>query len=109
MIQEYHKILNELTVGQYPISSDRAFFNLMIPFYNYYWNFKWTKTMSEFIRNYTQKEVFSGSFLGVAFLLSKIFGLYLFTPVVNCILLKIVGNSMVNLLQPCLDPSAEVE
>jgi hypothetical protein len=69
-IYQIHKILNELTRGRYPFSAGEAAAKHIIPFYNFYWLFKWPSELSNYLNSRGRVRIISGSVLGLMLLLS---------------------------------------
>jgi hypothetical protein len=69
-VHRIHKILAELTANSYPIAPGEAVGKHIIPFYNFYWIFKWPGEFSHYINSRGRVRVISGAVIGVMLLLS---------------------------------------
>ena len=65
-VHRLHKILDELTTGRYPISPAEAAGKHFIPFYNFYWFFKWPMEMSRYLNGRDRVRMISGSLIGLS-------------------------------------------
>jgi hypothetical protein len=81
-VQRFHTILNQLApyaVGQstYPITPGRAVGYHFIPFYNFYWIFKWPLEISRFVQESSSVPMISGAvpglFLFLGLVLARLF------------------------------------
>lgn len=81
-VQRFHAILNQLApyaVGQstYPITPGRAVGYHFIPFYNFYWVFKWPLEISRFVQESSPVPMISGAvpglFLFLGLVLARLF------------------------------------
>jgi hypothetical protein len=69
-VQRFHTILNQISphvagASTYPITPGQAVGYHFIPFYNFFWLFKWPMALSEFLRKNTSVRVAPGSLLGL--------------------------------------------
>jgi hypothetical protein len=69
-VQRFHTILNQISphvagVSTYPITPGQAVGYHFIPFYNFFWFFKWPMVLSKFLRESTSVRVIPGSLLGL--------------------------------------------
>lgn len=71
-VHRIHKILEEMTHGQYPISPLEGALKHLIPFYNLYWVFHWPREFSDYINSRGRVRMVSGSVIGGMLLLSLI-------------------------------------
>ena len=71
-VQKFHEILNFLANEKYPISPGKAIGFHFIPFYNFYWIFKWPIEMSKFINNKGEIKILEGGFIGLFILFCMI-------------------------------------
>lgn len=76
-VHRFHRILNQIAPyvgGQstYPITPGRAVGYHFIPFYNFYWVFKWPLEISRFVRGQSPVSMISGGVLGLFLLLGLI-------------------------------------
>jgi hypothetical protein len=68
-IQRFHQILDTLTIDEYVISPGKAVGFHFIPFYNFYWIFKWPIELSKFINGLGNVTMVNGSFIGLLLLI----------------------------------------
>ena len=68
--QSFHEILRTLTTDGYKISPSKAFAYHLIPFFNFYWIFKWPIELSNFINRLGQIKMASGALLGIGIMAS---------------------------------------
>ena len=68
-VHRLHKILREVTKGRYSISGAEAVGYHFIPFYNFYWIFKWTALKTDYLKGQGRVRIISGYLLGVFILL----------------------------------------
>jgi hypothetical protein len=72
-VHRFHRAVNHVAFPDrlsesgttYPYSPGTAVARHFIPFYNFYWVFKWPSTMVRFIRENTSVRMASGGFLGL--------------------------------------------
>lgn len=69
-IHRIHKILAELTRNRYPISPGEGAAKHIIPFYNFYWVFKWPAELSDYLNRRGRVRMISGYVIGAMLLLS---------------------------------------
>jgi hypothetical protein len=69
-IHRFHQILDALTIDEYVISPGKAVGFHFIPFYNFYWIFKWPIELSNFINGLGNVTMVNGSFIGLLLLIS---------------------------------------
>lgn len=69
-VQSFHEILRTLTTGGYKISPLKAFAYHFIPFFNFYWIFRWPIELANFINHLGQIKMASGALLGIGILAS---------------------------------------
>jgi hypothetical protein len=69
-VARFHTILQEVTRRYYPITGGEAALKHLIPFYGFYWMFRWPTTMSDYLNRRGRVQMISGSILGVFLLLS---------------------------------------
>lgn len=67
-VYRFHKVLRELSHGRYPISPWEAALKHFVPFYNFYWLFKWPGELSEYLNRRGHVKIVSGTGLGVLIL-----------------------------------------
>ena len=77
-VYRIHKILQELSENEYEISPGAAVGFHFIPFYNFYWIFKWPMIFAAYIKNRQMVRIIPGFLLGacllISFLLSQLDG-----------------------------------
>jgi hypothetical protein len=71
-VYKIHKILDEMARGRYPISPGEAAGKHIIPFYNFYWLFKWPGELSNYLSSKGRVRIIPGSVLGLMLLLSML-------------------------------------
>lgn len=81
-VYRLHKILEEATGGRYPISPRRAVWTQLVPLYNIYWMFRWTREVADFVNHAHGEEVLGRDrhgwmLLGAAFVGRLFTGSYL--------------------------------
>ncbi len=69
-VQRFHTILNWISprmagASTYPITPGQAVGYHFIPFYNFFWLFKWPMVLSRYLRENTSVRMVSGGFLGL--------------------------------------------
>lgn len=74
-VQRIHQVIEQFTNGTHPISPSKAFGFHFIPFYNFYWVFKWPNEISNFVNkrikpNFMAKW-WAGFFLFIAVFLGR--------------------------------------
>jgi hypothetical protein len=67
-IYRYHDVLAQIAGSKYPISPARAVGFHFIPFYNFYWVFKWPKEIAKFVNQRLRAPVMKPVPVGVAIL-----------------------------------------
>ena len=72
-VHRLHKILVEITKGRYSISGAEAVGYHFIPFYNFYWIFKWPAVMTGYLNGQGRVQLISGYLLGVFILMGSLF------------------------------------
>lgn len=72
-LHRFHDILKHVSFGAYPISSAAAVGFHFIPFYNFYWIFKWPITFIQFLKR-NQNVAIPGWLIGLSLLLSMLVG-----------------------------------
>jgi hypothetical protein len=71
-VHRLHKILGEMTNGRYPITPNEAAFKHLVPFYNFYWIFKWPSEFANYLNSRRRVSMISGAALGVVLLLGML-------------------------------------
>ncbi len=84
-IYRYHVILASVTGGKHPISAARAVGFHFIPFYNFYWVFKWPKEIAIFVNSRVRTGLMRPTPVGVSVLAALV--LRIFDPGFGLILL----------------------
>jgi hypothetical protein len=56
-VYEYHVVLAYVTSGEYPIRASRAACFHLIPVYQFYWAFKWSREFAGFINSHAPRPV----------------------------------------------------
>lgn len=69
-VSRFHAILEEVSRKTYPISNAEAVGKHFIPFYNFYWIFRWPAALSNYLNARGQVKMVSGNVLGFILLLS---------------------------------------
>ena len=69
-VHRIHKILAQLSHGHYPHTPLEAALKHIIPFYNFYWIFKWPGDLSDYLNRRGRVQIISGAVIGVMLLLS---------------------------------------
>jgi hypothetical protein len=69
-VQRFHTILNRISphvagASTYPITPSQAVGYHFIPFYNFFWFFRWPVVLSKYLRENTSVRVVPGSVLGL--------------------------------------------
>jgi len=67
-ISTYHVIVNQVDGWHHQISPRKAVAFHFIPFYNFYWNFRWPREIARFVNWRTQKRSMSGVLVGAGVL-----------------------------------------
>jgi hypothetical protein len=111
-IYRYHVILAAVTSRKYPITPARAVGFHFIPFYNFYWVFKWPKEIARFVNFRLRTNVMKATPVGIAVLGALI--LRIFDPGFGLILLffplSYVSECIRRALAaPTLPPSTSME
>jgi hypothetical protein len=68
-VHRFHKILQEMSRNQYPISPAEAVWKHFIPFYNLVWLFRWPTNIAEYMNQRGRVKMVSGNLLGLILLL----------------------------------------
>jgi hypothetical protein len=97
-VHRFHKILGELSPTKYPISPAAAVGYHLIPFYHFYWTFKWPIEFSKFINTKGFIQIASGGRLGFLLLISLILNRVV-DEALGLVCLFGVGTYMVNKLR----------
>lgn len=71
-VHRLHKILVEITKGRYPITGAQSVGMHFIPFYNFYWIFKWPAVMTDYLNGQRRVQIISGYLLGVFILIGAL-------------------------------------
>jgi hypothetical protein len=75
-VHRMHQILKQFTNGTYPISPSKAVVFHLIPFFHFYWAFKWTSEVSNFVNKRGEVKSMSkkwpGFFLFITFFLGVV-------------------------------------
>jgi hypothetical protein len=71
-VSRFHTILREVSRNQYPITNVEAVGKHFIPFFNFYWIFKWPSEMSNYINGRRRVKLVSGGVLGALLLVSML-------------------------------------
>jgi hypothetical protein len=69
-VHRLHRILEELTIGTYPITTGQAVGYHIIPFFNFYWVIKWPMSFSEYLNDKGRVQIAAGGLLGFLVFLS---------------------------------------
>jgi hypothetical protein len=69
-VGRFHTILREISRNHYSITNAEAVGKHFIPFYNFYWIFKWPATLTEYLDRRGRVRIVSGNVLGAILLLS---------------------------------------
>lgn len=76
-VYEYHVILAYVTAGEYPVRAIRAAWFHLIPLYQFYWAFKWSRDFAGFVnknsRHPLMKPDRAGLYIFAAFLIFILF------------------------------------
>ena len=75
-IHRFHKILNQMDIS-YEITPGMAVGYHFIPFFNFYWIFKWPSVLSRFINIRGNIKIVSGSILGFLLLMAYLINGYI--------------------------------
>lgn len=76
-IYRIHRVLGKITNGLYPIGPAKALGLSFIPLFNvFYWNFKWTREVADFIRARDAKVRVGRHWPGLVLLLAWMLGLF---------------------------------
>ncbi|MEA2174587.1 MAG: hypothetical protein QOD00_2179 [Blastocatellia bacterium] len=75
-VSRFHKILEELSAGRYPIDPPKAVGYHFVPFYNFYWLFKWPRVLANYLNERGRVRIVNGYLLGFMLLLSAILRLF---------------------------------
>jgi hypothetical protein len=75
-VHRLHKILAELSGGRYPIEPSTAVGYHFVPFYNFYWLFKWPTTLASYLNERGRTRVVNGNLLGALLLVSALLRLF---------------------------------
>jgi hypothetical protein len=89
-VQRFHQILDTLTIDEYAISPGKAVGFHFIPFYNFYWVFKWPIELSKFINGLGNVTMANGGFIGL--LLFICFLLYRLDGAISLTCIFLVGS-----------------
>jgi hypothetical protein len=78
-VHQIHVVLSEISNGSYPIKPGKAVWYHLIPFFNLYWVFKWTKVMEKFVNSHLRfsegmNGIASGIFLVIGLAVGKALG-----------------------------------
>jgi hypothetical protein len=73
----FHTILREITRNHYRITGPEAVGYHFIPFYNFYWIFKWSSDFSDYLNMRGRVKVVSGKVLGAGMLAGVLLARYL--------------------------------
>ncbi len=80
-VHRFHKILNEVSRNQYPITPAEAVWKHLIPFYNFVWIFRWPAGISEYLTSRGRVTMVSGHLLGLVLLASVLLGRFFDTAI----------------------------
>jgi|SRR3989304_1780024 len=69
-VHRFHVILKHISLGAYAISPAAAVGFHFVPFYNFYWVFKWPITLVDFLKQKSKVQVIPGWLIGMLLLLS---------------------------------------
>jgi hypothetical protein len=75
-VYRIHKILAQYTGRTYPISPGKAVGFQLIPIFEYFWFFRWTRRMAEFIDSESGKPGMPKVWPGVLLIVTSLFGLW---------------------------------
>jgi len=71
-VYKFHDVMERIPGYRHPIASNRAVAMHFIPFYNFYWTFKWPKEIATFVNWRIQARSMNGAVVGVLVLLAVI-------------------------------------
>lgn len=74
-VHRFHKVLDEASGGSYPVSTTSAVVGHIVPFYNFYWLFKWPSELASYIESRGRDvQIVSGYLIGGLLLISVLIG-----------------------------------
>jgi hypothetical protein len=73
-VERIHKVIEQFTNGTHPISPSKAVGFHFIPFYNFYWIFKWPNEIANLANNKKRSKFMSKGWVGVFILLAVFLG-----------------------------------
>jgi hypothetical protein len=76
-IYRMHSVLARATVGRYPIGPVRAILFQLIPFFGFYWVFRWTNTLAAFVNSRASAPQMLRYWAGCLFILGLLVGQFL--------------------------------
>ncbi|MBI4472472.1 MAG: hypothetical protein HY646_07370 [Acidobacteria bacterium] len=71
-VYKFHDVMDRIPGYNHPITPSRAVAMHFVPFYNFYWTFKWPREIATFINWRTQTKSMDGRIVGVVVLLAFI-------------------------------------
>jgi hypothetical protein len=71
-VYKFHTVIDGIPGYNHPISPSRAGAMHLIPFYNFWWIFKWPKEIAAFVNWRTQSQMMNGSVAGLLALLGLV-------------------------------------
>lgn len=94
-LYNYHKILQKLSMGKYPISPGAALGYCFIPLYNIYWAFKWPIEVSKYISESSDFsiKIYSGILIGLLYIIALFINRYYG---IGLILIFMIGSYLNN-------------
>jgi hypothetical protein len=75
-VHRFHKILEELSAGRYPIEPSTAVGYHFVPFYNFIWLFKWPAKLAAYLNEHGRVRIVNGNLLGLLLLISALLRLF---------------------------------
>ncbi|RME42208.1 MAG: hypothetical protein D6795_21235, partial [Deltaproteobacteria bacterium] len=90
-----HKILEDITGRTYVISPEKAMILHFIPFYNIYWQLKWTSEFNLFFDDHTEQKNKSGNLEGIILFFTSLPGIFFINSEMSLLASLFVSN-MIN-------------
>jgi len=90
-VYQYHVVMNHIPGWQHPISPARAIGFHFIPFYNFYWVFKWPQEIARFVNVSLRRPLMKPEWVGLAVFAAFVVR-FVFDPGLGLLLLFVAAS-----------------
>ena len=90
-VYQYHVLMNRIPGWQHPISPGRAVGFHFLPFYNFYWVFKWPQEIAKFVNISLRRPLMKPEWVGVAVFAAFVVR-FVFDPGLGLLLLFVAAS-----------------